>query len=284
MFRRRAYISISEFISGDKFPGICDYVSQYYDRIDELRFYRGRDRREPFIYYADTHYVNNLWAKLNPSLKYIVVSHNGDAAIVDENPRDCDVVASTMPDNVLAWFGQNVDTRHPKVHSLPIGLENGRWFPELSKNQNIYMGHTQGGRPTKLLYANCNTVTNPTEREAAYSACGDWATVRHGRNGMHFNLYLHEITDHFYVLSPQGNGIDCHRTWEALYLNRVPVMRRHRNAEFYEDLPVLLVDEWSDLTEDLLESKKDEFLRGDWNFDKLKFSYWRDKIHEAATQ
>ena len=56
-----------------------------------------------------------------------------------------------------------------------------------------------------------------------------------------------------FVPSPAGNGIDCHRTWEAIYLGAVPVVLK---SEFYgrEDWPVLVVDNWSDL---LNKSKSD---------------------------
>ena len=49
-----------------------------------------------------------------------------------------------------------------------------------------------------------------------------------------------------FVPSPAGNGIDCHRTWEAIYLGAVPVVLK---SEFYgsADWPILVVDNWSDL-------------------------------------
>lgn len=278
MLRNESELTLDDLISGDKFPEVCDYISQFYDECDQGNWLGSKGL---CIYYADTHFVNNMWSKVESDEPCIVVSHNGDAAIVDSNPRDCDVVAESMPDNVVAWFGQNVDTQHSKVHSLPIGLENDRWFPELSKKASILGLRHQYREPTKLLYANCTVRTNPTERQAALDAC-QWATVKHGRNGLDFPTYISDITDHFYTLCPRGNGIDCHRTWEALYLNRVPVMLRHRNAEFYEDLPILFVDDWKEVTEDLLESKKEHFLTRGWNFDKLRFSYWKELICKAG--
>jgi hypothetical protein len=280
MLRSEPDIRARDLISGDRFPGICDFVSQYYDVVDETHQSASDGVR---IYYADTHFVNNMWGKLDPAHEYVIVSHNGDAAIVDDNPRDCDVVAATMPDNVIAWFGQNVDTQHPKIQSLPIGLENDRWFPEAAKKETVLAFRKGYKEPTRLLYANHTVRTNPVERQAALDAC-PWATTKHGHNGHSFVEYVSDIVEHFYVLCPRGNGIDCHRTWETLYLNRVPVMLRHRNAEFYEDLPILFVDSWEEITEDLLESKKAHFLTNAWDFSKLRFGYWRDKIHEAATR
>jgi hypothetical protein len=49
-----------------------------------------------------------------------------------------------------------------------------------------------------------------------------------------------------FVPSPAGNGLDCHRTWEAIYLGCVPVVLK---SEFCgdESWPVLVVNQWSDL-------------------------------------
>ena len=50
-----------------------------------------------------------------------------------------------------------------------------------------------------------------------------------------------------FVPSPAGNGLDCHRTWEALYLGAVPVILK---SEFCGDSswPVLVIDKWKELT------------------------------------
>ena len=36
---------------------------------------------------------------------------------------------------------------------------------------------------------------------------------------------------HFaFVASPSGNGLDCHRTWEALLLRSIPIVKVQTNA------------------------------------------------------
>jgi hypothetical protein len=62
-----------------------------------------------------------------------------------------------------------------------------------------------------------------------------------------------------FVPSPAGNGIDCHRTWEALYLGAVPVVLR---SEYFGEInwPVLVVDSWSELLEKKRNELKDIYI------------------------
>jgi hypothetical protein len=82
---------------------------------------------------------------------------------------------------------------------------------------------------------------------------------------------------HFaFVLSPAGGGIDCHRTWEAVLLGCIPIVKRFNvpHDKVYNDLPILVVDNWSDITQQLLYNTIREFKNRQFNYDKLKLSYW----------
>ena len=51
-----------------------------------------------------------------------------------------------------------------------------------------------------------------------------------------------------FVISPPGNGIDCHRTWESIYLGAVPVVKRGFLADSLSaHLPILVVNEWEEV-------------------------------------
>jgi hypothetical protein len=55
------------------------------------------------------------------------------------------------------------------------------------------------------------------------------------------------------MICPRGNAIDCHRNWEVIYMRRVPIMKKHPYLqELYKDYPVLFVDDYSEVTEQLL--------------------------------
>ena len=85
-----------------------------------------------------------------------------------------------------------------------------------------------------------------------------------------------------FIASPHGNGLDCHRTWEALVLGCIPIVKKSPLDGLYEGLPVLIVNEWSDINEQLLKDKIEEFKNKQFNMDKLKLEYWINKIKAAG--
>jgi hypothetical protein len=52
------------------------------------------------------------------------------------------------------------------------------------------------------------------------------------------------------ILSLPGHGVDCHRTWEALYLGAVPIVQKYGAAMLFKGLPVV---ELADLDLDTVE-------------------------------
>jgi hypothetical protein len=81
-----------------------------------------------------------------------------------------------------------------------------------------------------------------------------------------------------FVLSPHGNGLDCHRTWEALVLGCIPIVKTSKIDKLYEELPVLIVNDWSDISYHLLETTVNDFSNKKFNYEKLMLSYWINKI------
>lgn len=55
-----------------------------------------------------------------------------------------------------------------------------------------------------------------------------------------------------YVLVPRGNGLDTHRVYESMYFNAIPIVLTGQFDHFYEHLPVLIVQSWSEINEEYL--------------------------------
>ena len=86
------------------------------------------------------------------------------------------------------------------------------------------------------------------------------------------------MSTYTFVLSPFGNGMDCHRTWEALCLGCIPILKAPNFRIMFENLPVLIVDNWSEVNNELLLKTIDEFKQRTFNYEKLSLKYWINKI------
>jgi hypothetical protein len=76
-------------------------------------------------------------------------------------------------------------------------------------------------------------------------------------------------------------GMDCHRTWEALCLGCIPIVKTSPLNSLYDGLPVLILNDWSDLTEELMQSTVLDFKerQSEFQMEKLTLKYWVDLIH-----
>lgn len=90
--------------------------------------------------------------------------------------------------------------------------------------------------------------------------------------------------EYAFSISPHGNGLDCHRTWEDLVLGCIVIVKTSSLDPLYEGLPVVIVKDWSEVTKENL--KKWLALYHDASENpayrkKLTNAYWLRKIREA---
>ena len=66
-----------------------------------------------------------------------------------------------------------------------------------------------------------------------------------------------------YTLAPRGCGVDTHRFYESVFLKSIPIVLRTNSVfdRLYAAFPCLVVNEWSDVTEELLDSSYPECWR-----------------------
>jgi len=69
------------------------------------------------------------------------------------------------------------------------------------------------------------------------------------------NVVYRKTRESRYALCPRGYGVDTHRFYECIYLGCVPIVTRTNTVfdRLYAAFPCLLVNEWSDVTEELLD-------------------------------
>jgi len=183
------------------------------------------------------------------------------------------------------WFTINKEHTDPHLHSLPLGITNNCTDSDVHPilgNVDIMLDVMSRERTLKnLVYMNFTIETSPEERRRIYNMFDGkpWVTTQpfilslEGRK-----QFLENIRNHRFVLCPRGNGVDTHRLWETLYMGSIPIVVRHTALAEFQDLPICWIDNWSQVTQEFLESEFKRITEAMWNMDKLKFGYWRDRI------
>jgi len=95
--------------------------------------------------------------------------------------------------------------------------------------------------------------------------------------------YLSEMAQHRFVINPHGNCLDCHRIWEALLVGTIPIVKKSSLDPLYENLPVLIINDWSEVTPELLNNTFQECVLNWQHFkwEKLYLSYWTDRLRKV---
>lgn len=134
------------------------------------------------------------------------------------------------------------------VFPLPIGLENLHYHTNGETAHFVQLRLRSEYKAPKILVG-FNVDTNPNERIPAleWARLSDTCTEISKIGPLDFREAL---AAHMFALSPPGNGLDCHRTWESLYLRTVPIVKRSYAMEYFSrlGLPLFIVDDWKELS------------------------------------
>jgi hypothetical protein len=243
--------------------------------------------------------------KVLPTLKrpFILLTNNSDWTI----PEDVQYEFNCLTNHPLLthWFAQNCVVDHPKLSRIPIGLDYHTLAP--TRKQMFAWSqpeqHSWGIKVDPTIQEETLTrfqsMSKPFwEREIkAYANFQFLMTTRYGKvdridcwNTVPKNLVYYEpskciratcwsnMIDYAFVLSPHGNGLDCHRTWEALCLGCIPILKTSGLDPLFEGLPVWIVSAWSDVTQENMSAKINEFKEKDFRAEKLTLQYWQKLI------
>ena len=172
--------------------------------------------------------------------KFILIFHNSDDGFQSEHLK----LFEELP-LLIHIYTQNINVVHPKVSALPIGLCNanaglqGAYEKEVEKTKNVYFQFTIG--------------TNKVKRQECYDKLIKKG-VEWNPNKCHYAAYLLELKKYRYSICPEGHGIDTHRLWESLYMNVIPICKKHILVEYFSKyFPIVLLDDWDDLDLDKLD-------------------------------
>jgi hypothetical protein len=100
--------------------------------------------------------------------------------------------------------------------------------------------------------------------------------------------YFSSLPSYKFIISPEGNGIDCHRHYEALLAGCIPIIENNDQIqEKYKGLPILYTTDYSEITLEYLEQKYEEMKDIKYDFSRLFLSYYsilqQEEIKKCGT-
>jgi hypothetical protein len=194
---------------------------------------------------------------------------------------------------LIVWFSQNLTFSpkvFPKLRHLPIGMDyhtvannDMYWGPRSSPKiqENLLMAISSKARPLSerrpKAYTTFHFAIHRGSRQQAYEQIPKDLVHYEPEPVSRMVSWKNQI-EYAFVVSPEGEGMDCHRTWEALCLGCIPIVISTPLNDMFEGLPVLIVQSWSDINDELLRRTQYEFSKKEWSKDKLLLKNWIDEI------
>jgi hypothetical protein len=284
-------IDIDNIITGEKLQETADvYLGyeedfQFNPRISAQfekclsfdKFYNEKTYDNPRIVFCYSHRLEILLNKINLfNNEFILITHNSDGNIVNNE------TTSRLLNNpkIYKWYGQNVCIHHDKLKFLPIGMANSQWahgnkqfFSDTFKIANLHKNKTE------KVYFNFNISTNANKRFACYDKLSNRIPFLGTVSPIDYHCSLSKYE---FCICPEGNGVDTHRFWEALYLKSIPIVLRNPFIEVLlkqTNIEMVVLDDWNDLDIKSLDYSKYNF--DDEEYHKyLKLQNYTKEIHD----
>lgn len=182
-------------------------------------------------------------------------------------------------------YSNNNNYSHEQVHCMPIGIRDcgvtvrpqhanfyhtylfNEGLKKVSKKHLCLIGGVGDTHQDRLISYNCLKdkpfVYDISNVEFPFNMTRLWGKIPV------FKYYSY-INQSHYVIAPSGLGVDTHRFFEVLYLKSIPIVKKTNSAfdKLYDIFPCLVINEWCDITEELLntnlpilKSRIDEFFK-----------------------
>ncbi len=193
--------------------------------------------------------------------------------------------------NLVRWFAQNMVADHPKLLQMPIGMDYhtmwerpGTWglTQQSPIAQEHALIHTFSKSPDFSErffagYCNWHFAIDRGDRQTFLERI-DKSICLIEKNHLPRISSWQRQAQCMFVISPEGAGIDCHRTWEAILLGCVPVVKKSRFTELFTQLPVIVLDDWSEFNAAHMIQFIDRLNTKKFNFTPLFLRYWQDEF------
>jgi len=237
------------------------------------------------IIFCKTDYIDFLFENIKFSnKKYVLITHYSDY-YVDK------VKFSKKPNCIKKWYAWAVLYKHEDLIPIPVGFSIF-WDIKGVKHED-YLDYFYNNlerlklveKDNKTVYCNF-TVDHlrPPRHQVVNKILANNVKCYvppdgHTENGrMTFPDYCEDMAKFKFVASPFGNGGDSHRTWDAVYMKCIPIVQKNLYKSF--DLPILEINDFSEVTNKLLEDYLEYYNTHEFKYEQSTLSYWINRMRE----
>lgn len=270
------------------------------------------------IVWIPCQYLEKFAAEVLPNISHPFVllindARDGDASFPSDCSKEFDVEGFLANPFIIHVFAQNCDYSgsSSKVSHFPIGNdfhtigykgENGGWGEIGSplEQERVLMEIVSLSKATKdrkklafvdfhhsdTMHAGFNRYLQFGEdRKSIFAKLLPTGLIEHGGWMKRYDLWKKKA-EYAFSISPHGNGLDCHRTWEDLALGCIVIVKSSPLDPLYEGLPVVIVKDWAEITSENMDKWLELYGDALHNYsyrEKLTHNYWYGKLLEAAS-
>ena len=205
-------------------------------------------------------FSNNLDKLTKP---VILVSSDGDKSIPSDLKQETyeKIINS---DKIKRWYTQNYDgsKKDEKLRPYPIGFDLhtertyfGFNFSFLMKKPvtekiNYLLGiRKRFSNKTDKIFCDVHLSPNKkfnNERTRVKQILNSCESMEFLKTRTDQKSIWNKYASHKFVISTFGNGLDCHRTWEILFLGGIVITKTSSLDPLFENLPVAIVKDWDE--------------------------------------
>ena len=224
--------------------------------------------------------------------KFIVFIGNSDFRFGNEVLHRPSMKILLQHPSILKLYIQNLGFKHEKVSFMPIGMDYHTLWEKPKKNGFFFRispllhearlkgiiseSNTLNAR-VNLIYCNWHFKLNRGDRLECFQQVDKHLCYFEKNQVDRFENYL-QISKYRYVLCPAGLGWDSYRIWETFAIGSIPILKKSEFSENLIFLPCIIVDNWSDISLDLLENEFKRILQSKFDNSIILNSFWKKKV------
>ena len=243
--------------------------------------------------------IHEYFEKVHPKIKHPYV-------IITAGERKDRMIDEYLPylneKNVIRWFGIHASpgiVNHQKFTALPLGIwpsdkkydeklkiwRVAEHYASREKLRAIFEDHRESTKKKWLLYLNAGDFND--ERKMVRELFKDKEfcfTVPIGDGRPFKTKYIKDLAMSCFVLDVHGYGEDNFRGPEAALAGAIVLRTLSALLELYKGLPFYVIkdkSEWKNLTAKRLVEIYKEFMKIEYNYDKLFMEYWKALVNES---